>query len=144
MSKQGPAIGQIRSWVSRGLVSVGWLWNPKGRYAATHNITQTTPAITNHAKKTTQPGSRFLSELIPIGYPSYVRLLHLSHLSMLERILCPQTEQNLAPRSPAKSEDLCSLLVLESERVHEELWLSPFLESEYRFRKITNMPKRTA
>ena len=72
MSKQGPANGQIRSLVSVGLVSVGSLWNPKDKYAATHSITKTTPAITNQAKKTAQPGSRFLSELIPIGYPSFL------------------------------------------------------------------------
>ena len=51
----------------------------------------------------------------------YDRLVHVSHLSILERILCPQTEQNLAPRSPAKPEDLCWLLGLVSERVHEEV-----------------------
>ena len=67
MSIQGPVTEQIRS-----LVSVGLLWNPKGRNAITHPITKNTHAITNHAKKTTQPGSRFLSELIPIGYPSFL------------------------------------------------------------------------
>ena len=78
MSKQGPSMGQMRSLVLVGsledLVLVGSLEDLKGRFTATQYITKTTPAITNHAKNTTQPGSRFLSELIQTGYSSFLGL----------------------------------------------------------------------